>query len=381
MSLRQNLRVPLAWKMLVHKKKRLALSIAGVMFAVLIMFMQLGFFNGFNDSQALLTTKFEGELVMMDVRRAHLSRWTPMQRTRLAQAAAFPEVAEAIPILNGTFNVRNTETGQYRRTYGLAFPPYSVPFDIEGLSELAPLLTRTNTILFDAKAREIYGPMQAGDRLDVNGEYFELGGQFGLGANFTNDGTLIMSEATFVSMTGGNTDTIAWGLLRLREGVDVLAFRDRLQEALPIGLSILTPEEMREREIAYTIRKAPVGIIFGVGLVIGFIIGTIICYQILFNEITDHLTQFATLKAMGFSASYLRGVVLQEAALLGVVGFFPGLGGGYFLYWLLEDMTGIVMFQTPERAFFIFVLTVVMCVLAGIIAVKRVVKADPADVF
>jgi putative ABC transport system permease protein len=381
MSLRQSLRVPLAWKMLIHKKKRLALSVAGVMFAVLIMFMQLGFFNGFNDSQALLTTKFEGDLVMMDVRRAHLSRWTPMQRIRLAQAAAFPEVVEAIPILNGTFDVRNTETGQYRRTYALAFPPYSVPFDIEGLADLAPMLTRTNTILFDAKARDIYGPMKPGDRLDVNGQYFELGGQFGLGANFTTDGTLIMSEATFVSMTGGNTDTIAWGLLRLRDGVDVLEFRSRLQKALPIGLSILTPDEMRQREISYTIKKAPVGIIFGIGLVIGFVIGTIICYQILFNEITDHLTQFATLKAMGFSANYLRGVVLQEAALLGVVGFFPGLGGGYFLYWLLEDMTGIVMFQTPARALFIFVLTVVMCVLAGIIAVKRVVKADPADVF
>jgi DevC protein len=124
-----------------------------------------------------------------------------------------------------------------------------------------------------------------------------------------------------------------------------------------------------------------VGVIFGIGLIIGFVIGTIICYQILFNEITDHLTQFATLKAMGFSAGYLRGVVLQEAALLGVVGFLPGLGGGYLLYWLLEGMTGIVMFQTPGRALIIFFLTVIMCVMAGFIAVKRVVKADPADVF
>lgn len=82
MSWRKNLRVPLAWTMLVHKKKRLALSISGITFAVLIMFMQLGFFNGFNDSQALLTTRFDGDLVMMDVRRAHLNRWTSMPRLR-----------------------------------------------------------------------------------------------------------------------------------------------------------------------------------------------------------------------------------------------------------------------------------------------------------
>ncbi|MCC5024348.1 MAG: hypothetical protein J6386_16845 [Candidatus Synoicihabitans palmerolidicus] len=160
--------------MLVHKKKRLALSISGITFAVLIMFMQLGFFNGFNDSQALLTTRFDGDLVMMDVRRAHLNRWTSMPRLRLAQAAAFAEVKEAIPVFNGTFNVRNTETGQYRRTYGLAFPPYALPFQIEGLTELAPQLTRRNVVLFDAKARRIYGAMEVGQRVDVNGELFEL---------------------------------------------------------------------------------------------------------------------------------------------------------------------------------------------------------------
>ncbi|MCC5024347.1 MAG: FtsX-like permease family protein [Candidatus Synoicihabitans palmerolidicus] len=190
-----------------------------------------------------------------------------------------------------------------------------------------------------------------------------------------------MSEATFVGLTGGRMDPVAWGVLRLQPGVDVDAFRKKLKAALPIGLTVLTPEEMRSREIAYTMRKAPVGVIFGVGLVIGFVIGTIICYQILFNEVTDHLTQFATLKAMGFSAGYLRGVVLQEGVLLGLVGFGPGLAGGYLLYWLLEDLTGIVMFQTPGRAVVVFWLTLIMCVMAGFMAVKRVVKADPADVF
>ncbi len=381
MKVRNYLRVPLAWQMLVHKKKRLALSICGITFAVLIMFMQLGFFNGFNDSQALMTTKFAGDLVLMDVRRAHLNRWTNMQQMRLAQAAAFEEVAQVIPVLNGNFNVRNTETGQYRRTYALAFPPNTNPFEIEGLAELTPLLTRRNVVLFDSLARDIYGDLKVGQSIDVNGHLLELGGLFNLGANFTNDGTVIMSEATFNMMVGGDRNQVSWGVLRLKSGVDVERFRQKLRDALPIGVSILTPEEMRSREISYTMRKAPVGVIFGIGLIIGFVIGTIICYQILFNEITDHLTQFATLKAMGFSAGYLRGVVLQEAALLGVVGFIPGLGGGYLLYWLLEDMTGIVMFQTPGRALIIFVLTVIMCVMAGFIAVKRVVKADPADVF
>jgi putative ABC transport system permease protein len=352
-----------------------------VMFAVLIMFMQLGFFNGFNDSQARLATKFDGDLVIMDVRRAHLNRWTNLPRLRLAQASAFPEVAEAIPVFNGTVNVRNTETGQYRRTYALAFPPNAVPFALTGVADLASTLGRSNAVLFDRKSRDIYGPMQVGERIDVNGRMLELTGFFEFGANFSNDGTVIIGEAGFLNLSGSDGSTISWGLLRLKPGTDVGAFREKLRHELPIGVTILTPEEMRKREINYTMRKAPVGVIFGVGLIIGFVIGTIICYQILFNEITDHLSQFATLKAMGFAAGYLRGVVLQEAALLGVIGFLPGLAGGYGLYWLLERMTGIVMFQTPGRAAIIFVLTVLMCVVAGMVAVKRVLRADPAEVF
>jgi putative ABC transport system permease protein len=380
MKLSAQLRVPIAWHMLIHKKKRLLMSIFAIMFAVLIMFMQLGFFNGFNDSQARLTTQFDGDLVVMDVRRAHLNRWTDMPRHRLAQAAALPEVIEAIPILNGTFNVKNGESGQYRRTYALAFPPNTHPFLISGLGDHEVAL-KQGQVLFDGKARDIYGELKVGQSLDVEGKLYELGGFFQFGANFSNDGTLVMSEAAFLELTSTDGSLIAWGVLRLKPGTDVAAFKKKLDAVLPIGLTVLTPEEMRVREVNYTMKKAPVGAIFGIGLIIGFVIGIIICYQILFNEITDHISQFATLKAMGFSGAYLRGVVLQEAVLLAVVGFLPGLGGGYLLYWILERMTGIVMFQTPGRAAVIFLLTVVMCVMAGLVAVKRVLRADPAEVF
>lgn len=375
------LRVPLAWRMLIHKKKRLALSLAAVTFAVLIMFMQLGFFNGFNDSQALLLTKFDGDLVLMDVRRAHLGRWTDMPRTRLAQAAALPEVVQAIPIQNAGFNVKNAETGQYRRVYALAFPPDANPFAMAELPADVQAFRRRGTVLFDRQSRDIYGPLEPGKKIEVNGQLLELAGFFSLGANFTNDGTLLMSEPTYFDLVGGDNGLIAWAVLRLRPGTDVEAFRRKLAATLPVGITILTPEEMREREVSYMIRKAPVGIVFGIGLAIGFGIGVILCYQILFNEITDHLSQFATLKAMGFSAGFLKGVVLQEAVLLALVGFVPGVAGGYLLYWVLEQMTGIVMFQTVGRAIAILVLTVLMCVVAGWVAVRRVLQMDPADVF
>jgi putative ABC transport system permease protein len=214
--------------------------------------------------------------------------------------------------------------------------------------------------------------------LEIDGGKYPLAGFFDYGPNFTNDGTVITSEATMLLRLKGARDKVDWILVRLAPGADVEEVRARLVATLPRTLSVLTPEEMRMREVAYTTRKAPIGIVFGIGLVLGFIIGTSICYQILFNEINDHLPQFATLKAMGFGDGFLRRVVLTEAALLGAAGFVPGLAGSWLLYRVIERMTGIVMSLGPGYAAIVFALTVAMCVLAGLIAVRRVLKSDSA---
>jgi putative ABC transport system permease protein len=125
----------------------------------------------------------------------------------------------------------------------------------------------------------------------------------------------------------------------------------------------------------------PLGAIFGVGMVIGFIIGVIICYQILYNEITDHMPQYATLRAMGFTDRYLKGLVVRQALWLSVLGFVPGLLGAFLIYTVIEHYTGILMFLSVGRASLIFFVTLFMCVVAALIAVKKVTGADPAELY
>ena len=120
---------------------------------------------------------------------------------------------------------------------------------------------------------------------------------------------------------------------------------------------------------------------FGIGLVIGFLIGVIICYQILYTEIADHLGQYATLKAMGHENRFLRSLVRIEALLLSLLGFGPGLGAGLLLYDILQRLSGIVMALTPARALLVLVLTMLMCLLAGNLAVRKALSADPAELF
>jgi putative ABC transport system permease protein len=114
---------------------------------------------------------------------------------------------------------------------------------------------------------------------------------------------------------------------------------------------------------------------------VGFAIGIIICYQILFNEVNDHLPQFATLKAMGHPPQFISGIVLYEALLMALAGFIPGLLAGAGLYILIEHFTQIRMFLTPGRVLLIFCLTSGMCLIAGHLALKKVHSTDPADLF
>jgi putative ABC transport system permease protein len=138
---------------------------------------------------------------------------------------------------------------------------------------------------------------------------------------------------------------------------------------------------MIDREKWFWWTNTPIGFAFGAGVVLGFVVGMVICYQILSSDVADHLAEYATLKAIGYPNRYLSLVVLQEALILAAAGFVPGMLVTFGVYVLLTEITGLPMRLTPGRGGLVLVLTVVMCVVSGLMAVGKVKKVDPADVF
>src|SRR5262249_4124368 len=111
------------------------------------------------------------------------------------------------------------------------------------------------------------------------------------------------------------------GLVRLEEGADLAATQRALRTALDEGdVEVLTVPELMDREKRFWLHQTPIGFVFGFGMVMGFIVGTVICYQILASDVADHLPEYATLKAIGYSNGFVRRVVLQEALLLAAAG-------------------------------------------------------------
>jgi DevC protein len=196
------------------------------------------------------------------------------------------------------------------------------------------------------------------------------------------DGNIITSDATFLRLfPDRRSDRIEMGLIHLKEGSDVQQVKKELANLLSSDMRVLTTEEWAGVEKSYWETGTSIGFIFGLGVAMGFIVGIVIVYQILYSDVSDHLAEYATLKAMGYSDRFLLSILFQEALLLACLGFLPSFLLSVGLYHVTYAATLLPIKMTLERATFVFVMTVIMCGISGAIAMRKLQTADPADIF
>jgi putative ABC transport system permease protein len=203
-----------------------------------------------------------------------------------------------------------------------------------------------------------------------------------MGPSFGIDGSVLTSIDNFIRIFPNRERTqIDLGLIAIEPGLDAAAMRDRIRELLPNDVLVLTKADFIEREKIYWNSATPIGYVFAFGAIMGFVVGTIIVYQILFADVSDHLSEYATLRAMGYSNGFISGVVVQQAVILAVLGFLPGLGASLLLYETAGNATQLPLILTVERGLTVLGLTIAMCAISGVIALRKVRALDPADIF
>jgi putative ABC transport system permease protein len=383
-------RTPLAWLMLVHKRGRLLVSTAGVAFAAALMFVEMGFLNGLYDSQTHVVELFNADLIVINAQKEAVLPIRPFPRKRLQQALGQPEVAAVYPLYVEGYDSswRGPPEKHRRGTVVFAFNPDDPVFLLPEVAEHAAALKQPDTVLLDRESQGLLiGSAGPGTEGELAKRAVHVVGLFSLGVDMTTDGNLIVGEQTFAKCyadprTGASPlDRVEFGLVKVVPGADPVAVRDALRKRLPGDVRVLTKQEFVDQIKDYWATSQPVGFVFGMGMVVGFFIGVTICYQILYTDVVDHLPQYATLKAMGYSNRFLIGVTVQEAVYLGVLGFFPGLLVSVGGYAALHATSGMLMKLSAGRIALVFVLTVLMCAVSGLLAIRRVLRADPAEVF
>ena len=399
--------VPLAWKNLTHDRVRFALFASGIAFAVVLMAVQLGIMNAMLDSNTVVFTRLNADLVLINPERPSLLFRHTFDRRRLNQSLGIPGVASAhaMYIDNDTGSLRSTAEnpalrGRTRRIRVIGVDPASRTIDLPNLDAGSwEKLQTTGTALYDRRSRpaqtptlpgeSVYGPLEAGLRTELTGRQLDLVGGFDLGFDFGTDGTFVVSDRTFARILrerytlGDPLAAVDLGVVRLEPGADVKQVQRQLQDLIgrEDDVTVLTKAEAVERERNFWWTSTPIGFAFGAGVVLGFVVGIVICYQILSSDVADHFAEYATLKAIGYPNRYLSSVVIQEALILGVAGFLPGLIVTWGAYAYLTKLSSMPLELTLGRAGLVFALTIAMCTLSGFFALSKVKNVDPADVF
>ena len=380
--------LPVAWLQLSHGRSKLLAAVVGIVFADLLMWMQLGFLTAAIDSATSLYGKLRGELVLLNPQSHEINSVEPFARRLMTRAQGHPEVESVAPLYTSTARWKDPWTGEKRPLFVYGIVPYAPAIGTAGVVESARLLHPADTCLFDLRARpefrQVAAKLAAGEPLaaEVNGRRIWVVGTTAIGANFAVDGNLVTSDANFARLFPGRPPgSIDVGVVRLRPGADEKQVKAELQAIFGSDLLVLTIDEFSERAKDFLLRSRPINFIFGLGAAVGFLIGFAIVYQVLFTDVSNHLPQYATLKAIGYSDGYLRRIVLEESLILSVLGFLPGAALAWVLYAVTVKATNLPLQMTLARGAMIFGLTVVMCGLSAMLAMRKLRQADPADVF
>jgi DevC protein len=376
----------LAWLQLRSEMRRLIAALAGISFAVTLILMQLGFSDALFSSAVLIHKRLRGDLFMVSSQYRYLASTGPFSRRRLAQAMGFAGVASVVPIYFGLSQWKNPQTDENLPIFTLALEPNTNVFELSDPESLRRL-TVPGVVLFDEASRPDFGPIverfrKLGDvSTEVNGRTIHVGGLFRLGVSFAAQGNLLMSNASYIYIFGADPSLIDLGVIKLKPGVDAEQVRANMTKLLPNDVQILTRDGLIHIDTNYWATSSAIGFIFNLGAMMGLIVGAVIVYQILYTDVSDHLHEYATLKAIGYADRFLVITILYEALIMSILGFIPGALVSEGLYLFIEHSIMLPVGMTLQRAAIVFALTIGMCGISGVLAIRKLKSADPAEVF
>ncbi|WP_159815951.1 ABC transporter permease DevC [Cyanobium sp. Copco_Reservoir_LC18] len=381
-------RIPLGWRQLRHDRGRLAVAVAGITFADVLMFTQLGFQAALYDANTQLNRAFAADLVLLSPKAQNLQNLSTFPRRRLLQATDVPGVAHGQGVYLQNLTWRNPQTRQNATVQVLGVDPDARVLNLPELNRQRDRLKLPDTVLFDRLARGAYAEtiarLEQGQSVSTEAERRSLtiAGLFSLGASFGADATLVMGDQSLLRLFPmRDPGSLSLGLLRLQPGVDPQRVAAAIDRYLPEDVRVLTLAEYVRFEENYWRTASPIGVIFGLGTAMAFLVGVVIVFQVLTTDVNAHLGEYATFRAMGFRQRYLLLVVVEQALVLAALGFLPGATIQLGLYALAAQATALPIAMTAPRALLVFGLTLLMCLASGAIASRRLQAADPAELF
>lgn len=388
------LNIPLALLQLTRQRLRFIVALAGIAFVVILIFMQVGFQDALYTSATHVHRNLRGDLILISSQYKALTSQQSFPRSRLYQALGFDGIEAVSPLYLEYAVLKNPQNGQKNTILILGFDLANLVFNLPEVNQNINKIKFPDVILFDRASRLEFGSIankfeqeksvdfEISGYKEETGYRVKVGGLFTLGPSFGADGNLIMNYLTFLrAFRSRHVEKIDIGLITLKPNADLQKVRLNLQSNLPKDIKVLTKQEFIDLEKYFWAVRTPIGFLFNLSVTMGFVIGTAIVYQILYTNISNHLIEYATLKAMGFTNKYLLSVVFQQALVLAILGYIPGLIVCLGLYDLASNATHLPIYMGIDKALMVLISAILMCLMSATIAIGKLRSADPSDIF
>ena len=373
----------LAWRILTHDKGRTALAIAGVFMAILLVFIELGFFIAVPQGGMLLYDRMRFDLLLASSEYEYQAQPGAFPRARLDAARRLPQVAQATALYFGQAKWESGADGKAPDVFVIGFDPRAPIFTPNDIWQQRAVLERPDTFLVDTATRPMFGPLETGRVVEINRQRLTIGGRYVLGTGFMGLGVILVSEPNFLRpfpFPFRSLDQPNLGLIGLQPGTDPDAAAAAVRK-IGSDVRVFTRPELEAHETAYWTTRTSVGLLFGSGLLVAFIVGIMVVYQILATQVSRQLPQFATLKAIGYADRSLSGTVLAMALLIVLAGFIPALAAAFGIYIVIRDETLLPVTMTAARVGAVFAATLLMAAFSALLSAGSLRRADPADIF
>lgn len=369
-----------ALRNLVHDKTRLAATLVGIVFSVVLVGIQLGLYIGASRMITGPIDHAEADLWVMPVHTESLEDGLPLLRQDdRSRALAVPGVASAAPLM--------VHFADWQRPDGAithvvvigsgpdneALRPWNVTAGRWDANAPARSVVVDRTYLGDL------GIEGLGDAVAIEGASARVVA--------LSDGIRSFSQSPLVFTTlnqarafvQAGPDSLTYLLVRTQPGVDRAAVRDGLTRTLS-NVEVLTPDEFSSRSLDRWLMQTGAGVALIGGAILGALVGAVIVAQTLYANTNEYLKEFAMLRAIGSSSSYIFKVIIAQAVVTAITGFVIGLSGTLVMVALSRN-SPMPLVVTPHLAGALLGLTIIIAGVAAIAAIYRVTRIDPATVF
>ena len=373
----------LAWQNVIDNKIRAAVAVGSVCFAVLLIYMQLGFYDTTRRSSTLVYDQWDFDLLLVSRHYAHLRAPGFLPRRRLWQAKRVSGVADTAALYVFAGDYRNPIDRSLQEAMIVGVEPDKRLFRSPAIQAKVAQLKKTDTAIMDrVTTTPGFGPITPNRMVEFHRKRLQVADVYDGGAGFIADGVLLVGDETMPRLFAGfSRERVSIALVQLEPTADRGQVALALRSVLPDDVQIWTRERVEANEQHFFLGVKPSGILFGAGVVLGFSVGAVVLYQILSGEVTRQLKEYATLKAMGYYAGALNSVVLQQAGMFAVLGYLPATGLAFVFYGIMEKQTKMPFVMTAARIVGVLVLSLALCMFAGWLASRKAHQKDPADLF